>query len=127
LQEQIQAILTEETGTVSHPKMLGESLEPVKAPAGQSVSKGRKRRSLEGTAIPAATLQHGSEVYLRRCAQCHGVTGDGAGPAAATLLPKPRDYRKGIFKFTSTPYSSRPHRDDLVRVLRRGIAGTSMP
>jgi mono/diheme cytochrome c family protein len=72
-------------------------------------------------------LKHGQAVYLKRCVQCHGVNGDGNGPAAEYLYPKPRDYTKGIFKFTSTPYGSKPRREDLIRTLRKGITGTSMP
>ena len=49
-------------------------------------------------------LKHGATVYNARCAGCHGITGDGAGPAGEFLRPRPRDYRKGTFKFTSTPY-----------------------
>ena len=55
------------------------------------------------------------------------MTGDGTGPAAEYLNPRPRDYRRGIFKFTSTGYGSKPRREDLVRTVTRGIPGTSMP
>lgn len=72
-------------------------------------------------------LQHGAAVYEQRCLACHGVTGDGNGPAAAFLQPRPRDYRRGIFKFTSTPYGAKPRREDIERTIRRGITGTSMP
>jgi len=72
-------------------------------------------------------LKHGQAVYTKRCEQCHGVNGDGNGPTADYLYPRPRDYTKGIFKFTSTPYGSKPRREDLVRTLRKGITGTSMP
>lgn len=72
-------------------------------------------------------LSRGRAVYQERCVQCHGVSGDGEGPAAKYMYPAPRDYRQGMFKFTSTPYGSRPRRDDLVRTLRAGIRGTSMP
>ena len=72
-------------------------------------------------------LAHGAAVFNRRCAGCHGVTGDGAGPAAPHLQPKPRDYRRGVFKFTSTPFGDRALRSDLERVIRRGAKGTSMP
>jgi mono/diheme cytochrome c family protein len=46
------------------------------------------------------TLKHGQDVYMKRCVQCHGISGDGNGPAAASMYPRPRDYRRGIFKFT---------------------------
>ena len=77
--------------------------------------------------VDPVRLAHGARVYQKRCAGCHGVGGDGNGEAAAYLRPKPRDYRKGIFKFTSTPYGDRPTRQDLVRTIRRGAKGTSMP
>ena len=78
-------------------------------------------------AISADHLRHGQAVYTKRCVHCHGETGDGKGPAAPFLHPKPRDYRLGIFKFKSTPYQSRPRREDLERTVHRGIPGTSMP
>jgi mono/diheme cytochrome c family protein len=43
------------------------------------------------------------------------------------MYPRPRDYRKGTFKFTSTDYGAKPLREDLVLTIRRGIRGTSMP
>ena len=77
--------------------------------------------------VPSARLRNGAVVYRERCAGCHGLSGDGQGEAAPYLVPKPRDYRNGIFKFTSTPYGMKPARADLVRTLRRGAKGTSMP
>ncbi len=72
-------------------------------------------------------LRHGAELFRAQCASCHGVTGDGNGPAAAMMYPRPRDYRKGIFKFSSTPYGSRPLRSNIERTVREGAKGTSMP
>jgi len=72
-------------------------------------------------------IQRGALLYTQNCAQCHGTSGDGAGPAAQYLTPRPRDYRKGIFKFNSTGYGNKPNRDDLLRTVRQGITGTSMP
>lgn len=74
-----------------------------------------------------AHLRRGAEVYARYCVQCHGVDGDGNGVAAAYLNPKPRNYQMGIYKFTSTTYGSKPLREDLIRTVKRGIRGTSMP
>ena len=53
--------------------------------------------------------------------------GRGDGPTASFLYPLPRDYRKGLFKFTSTPSGAKPHRDDLRRTIKNGLHGTSMP
>lgn len=69
----------------------------------------------------------GAGLYREHCVHCHGITGDGLGPTAAFLNPYPRDYRKGTFKFKSTPRGSRPTHDDLTRILMEGIAGTAMP
>jgi mono/diheme cytochrome c family protein len=68
----------------------------------------------------------GRGLYRKHCSICHGVSGDGRGPTAAVQVPYPRDYRLGIFKFKSTPRGAKPTRDDLARVIRDGIAGTSM-
>lgn len=84
-------------------------------------------RSLGDAKVGAEHLAHGAEVYRLRCAACHGVTGDGDGPAARVMHPLPRDYRKGIFKFTSTLNGQKPLREDLLRFIRRGARGTSMP
>lgn len=66
-------------------------------------------------------------LYREHCVHCHGITGDGAGPTAAFLNPYPRDYRRGTFKFKSTPGVTPPTHDDLKRVLYDGIPGTAMP
>jgi mono/diheme cytochrome c family protein len=79
--------------------------------------------------IDEETLARGSVLYRRHCVHCHGLTGDGRGPTAAWVNPHPRDYRRGIFKFTSvvTSGTSKPRRADLLRTLREGVEGTSMP
>jgi mono/diheme cytochrome c family protein len=83
--------------------------------------------ALQGSELSADHLATGAVIFERRCQPCHGTNGDGNGPLAKYLKPLPRDYSKGLFKFTSTPYGSRPRRADLVRTLRRGVTGTSMP
>lgn len=72
-------------------------------------------------------LQSGRSLYMQHCSHCHGTSGDGNGPTAEYLYPRPRDYRHGVFKFTSTKPQSKVSRDDLTRVLRNGVAGTYMP
>jgi mono/diheme cytochrome c family protein len=66
-------------------------------------------------------------LFRRHCAGCHGISGDGAGPAAAVLDPYPRDFRNGLFKYTSTAGGAKPLREDLLRTLQQGIPGTAMP
>lgn len=86
-----------------------------------------KPKLLTDYGLSLGRLKHGQAVYQKRCVQCHGVSGGGDGPAANAMYPRPRDYRKGIYKFTSTPYGSKPLRSDLVRTVVRGVKGTSMP
>ncbi len=66
-------------------------------------------------------------LYRQHCAACHGISGDGAGPTAAVQNPYPRDFRNGVFKFTSTAGGAKPLPDDLQQTVRRGIPGTAMP
>jgi mono/diheme cytochrome c family protein len=76
----------------------------------------------------AAVLKaEGATIYARYCVGCHGVNGDGKGPAAAMLIVKPRDFTKGIFKFRSTPSGTLPTDEDLYKVISRGVYRTSMP
>jgi mono/diheme cytochrome c family protein len=66
-------------------------------------------------------------VFRKHCVSCHGLSGDGLGPAAMLLEPYPRDFRRGTFKFKSTPVGKKPTRQDLHRTLYEGIPGTAMP
>jgi mono/diheme cytochrome c family protein len=103
LQSKIRQVLDAECGTILHPRLLGSENMDVDH------------------------LLFGREVYLRQCSQCHGATGDGQGDAAQWLNPRPRDYRPGRFKFSSTPFGNKPLRSDLIRTVKSGVAGTSMP
>ena len=84
--------------------------------------------NLKIAAGPVRTEESGpAGLYRQHCGHCHGTTGDGKGPTAEFLNPYPRDYRRGSYKFKSTPIGVRPTRDDLKRVLLQGVAGTAMP
>lgn len=81
------------------------------------------------TAEGSKKLPHagGFALYRRHCLHCHGLSGAGDGPTAPFVFPPPRDFRRGLYKFTSTPNGARPDRDDLRRTVRDGLHGTSMP
>lgn len=106
LQSQLNEILRDNSGTVAEPSLIS-----------------RKKADFDFS----LHLKRGQAVYMKRCVQCHGVDGDGNGPTAVHMYPRPRDYTKSVFKFTSTPYGSKPRRQDLIATVRRGIIGTSMP
>ncbi len=72
-------------------------------------------------------VARGKAVYERRCVGCHGPRGDGNGPAATFLDPRPRDFTLGSFKFRTTPSGSLPTDGDLYRTLTRGLRWTAMP
>jgi mono/diheme cytochrome c family protein len=40
-----------------------------------------------------ASIEKGKEIYEKKCALCHGVKGDGKGPASSGLNPKPTNFR----------------------------------
>jgi mono/diheme cytochrome c family protein len=102
------------------------------------------RQEVERLQLDPKTLAEGSRQYRRHCMHCHGVPGNGRGPTGPWLNPHPRDYRQGMFKFISTdevkvlrseetgnpdpvPLARKPRREDLLRTLKKGIDGTSMP
>jgi mono/diheme cytochrome c family protein len=89
---------------------------------------------LEAAAGPVARFEdeagrpvNQTGLYRQHCAGCHGISGDGAGPLASALDPYPRDFRNGVFKYTSTLPGAKPTRGDLERTLLRGIPATAMP
>jgi cytochrome c oxidase cbb3-type subunit 2 len=82
-----------------------------------------------GASIPrsAAWIEHGKEVYERRCVGCHGVNGDGNGPAATFMYnQRPRNFTQGVFKFRLTK-DPLPTDGDMLRTITRGVRGTAMP
>ncbi|HET9490050.1 MAG TPA: cbb3-type cytochrome c oxidase subunit II [Methylomirabilota bacterium] len=69
----------------------------------------------------------GREIYERRCVGCHGLKGDGNGPVATFLNPRPRNFTLGSFKFRTTPSGSLPTDGDLFRTVTQGVRFTAMP
>ncbi|HKZ75863.1 MAG TPA: c-type cytochrome, partial [Actinomycetota bacterium] len=78
-------------------------------------------------AAQATDETRGKQVYEQKCALCHGASGKGDGPAAELLLPRPRDFTAGKYKIRSTLSGQPPSDEDLVRVIKAGMPGTSMP
>src|SRR5262245_44602897 len=69
----------------------------------------------------------GARVYARWCAVCHGPDGRGNGPAAPSLIPRPRDFTLGLFKYKSTPSGQPPSDQDLILRIKNGLPGSAMP
>lgn len=73
-------------------------------------------------------LNEGARLYKRHCLDCHNLTGDGRGAKSGLyVVPFPRDYRQGQFKFVTSGEGMKPRRSDLLRTLHDGLKGTAMP
>ena len=78
-------------------------------------------------AMTPATVAKGKQLYDVNCVQCHGAEGRGDGYGAPFLVPPPRDFTGGQFKFRTTSGGLLPTDDDLFRTISRGANGTGMP
>jgi mono/diheme cytochrome c family protein len=77
--------------------------------------------------VTQRAVAEGEHQFQMRCARCHGEKGDGNGPVADFLDPRPRDFTLGMFKFRTTATGALPTDDDLFRTITKGIPGTAMP
>src|SRR5262245_26626176 len=69
----------------------------------------------------------GGRIFATRCAVCHGPDGRGNGPAAPSLIPRPRDFTQGRFKYKSTIRTEPPTDADLRRIVEQGLQASAMP
>jgi mono/diheme cytochrome c family protein len=65
-------------------------------------------------------LKRGGAFYMANCATCHGVQGDGAGPRAYFINPKPRN-------FIAADSRARFNRVALYAAVSEGRLGSEMP
>jgi cbb3-type cytochrome oxidase cytochrome c subunit/cytochrome c2 len=65
---------------------------------------------------PSADLARGQQVYARYCASCHGLRGEGDGPGAAGLHPRPMNLAEHEYTLDRLSFST-----------WNGVAGTAMP
>lgn len=65
-------------------------------------------------------LHKAKKVYRVNCSSCHGLNGDGEGPAAIALNPKPRSFIRQPFQKGNTFSQVRQN-------IENGIKGTAMP
>ena len=75
----------------------------------------------------AQGAQPGKAIYDKWCSECHGLEGKGDGSAAASMLPRPRDFTQARYQIRTTASGALPTDDDLHRILERGMPGTAMP
>jgi mono/diheme cytochrome c family protein len=72
-----------------------------------------------------ALAPDGKQLYTVHCSQCHGDAGDGQGPAAKFLYPRPRNFGDAQFRLASTT-NQMPSDEDLFAVITRGMPGSAM-
>ncbi|HVO52668.1 MAG TPA: c-type cytochrome [Thermoanaerobaculia bacterium] len=85
-----------------------------------------KSRTLGGKRVSAQRLNRGHELFLTYCSACHGVDGDGKGPASIGLRPPPRNFTQGQFKFAAVASGQLPNDEDLLRIVQKGLHGSAM-
>lgn len=86
----------------------------------QAVLGGRGQKDPEINPFPPTeqSVSMGRELYQQYCQLCHGTTGKGDGPAAASLVPQP---------FDLTVHGPLHSDGELYRFIAKGVAGTGMP
>src|SRR5438034_5757156 len=77
--------------------------------------------------LAAQDTTAGRVVYVKWCAGCHGDGGAGDGPAAAYMLPRPRNFTGGLYKIRTTASGQLPTDADLLRAIDEGLPGSAMP
>lgn len=73
-------------------------------------------------AVPGSTPDRarGAALYAAQCSACHGATGAGDGPAAASLDPRPVAFTDHARAIQRSPLA-------LYQVISQGLSGTAMP
>jgi mono/diheme cytochrome c family protein len=68
----------------------------------------------------AASIARGEQIFVQRCAGCHGSKADGKGPNSLDITPRPRNLRNSAFMAQV---------DDrrLFESVLYGVQGTAMP
>ena len=79
-----------------------------------------------GIYASADQLNLGKSVYTEYCMACHGVEGDGKGVASKGLVPPPRNFKKGIFKFGKVIAGDLPQDSHMVHIIQNGLNGSAM-
>lgn len=81
----------------------------------------------ERPAASSALAEEGKAIYDSHCWYCHGDEGDGLGPVADYVWPRPRDFTIASFKLRTTPSGELPTDEDLFRSISLGLPGSAMP
>ncbi len=94
-----------------------------------ALSIGASSQASAQSKLTEAQAEKGKPIYEKLCVGCHGITGEGDGPAADRLRPRPRNFRGSRFKFTWTNFGKLPQDETLFKWIAEGLnfPATSMP
>ena len=75
-------------------------------------------------AAAATTAAHaaGEKVFRTYCLTCHGAKGEGDGPAAVALNPKPANFATGAFKYDTNGNGIKGDVEDIKVIVHDGAA-----
>lgn len=102
-------------------RFMGDTGKP-RAPS-ETAHSGHAVEAAHGDAYPHGLVgdaQRGAALYRINCVACHGEQGDGQGPRAYFILPKPRD-------FTHPAARAALNRAHLFQAVSMGTVRTEMP
>ena len=88
--------------------------EPIEAAAAAPLVVPAKVSGLAST-VPPKAMKLARAIYFERCASCHGNKGDGAGPGAFAIRPRPRNYTDAEWQKSVTD-------EELAKAIVRGGA-----
>jgi len=71
-------------------------------------------------AATAESVTHGEQIFVQRCAGCHGRKADGKGPNSLDIVPRPRNLRNHAFVNALTDQR-------MFDSILYGVQGTAMP
>jgi mono/diheme cytochrome c family protein len=93
------------------------------AQANAPASKGRDLPPVDPATVLTANpklLARGETLFKQNCSSCHGDSGHGDGPAAASLNPKPRNFGQ------PSGWTHGYHVTDIFNTISTGVKGTGM-
>ena len=93
-------------GTRSEARLKSEFHEPAASDSSSTApmqnAKNAPTSGGEESEISPAAMAKAHKIYEERCASCHGEKGNGDGPGAFAVKPKPRDYTDAEWQKTAT-------------------------
>lgn len=84
--------------------------------------------TLSPSIAATGNVENGGKLYAKKCWWCHGKEGEADGPGAEFMMPPPRDFSEGVYKFkTADPTAEIVRDEDLFRAIKEGMPGSAMP